>query len=104
MNPINDSAPIELQQTTSPVTEQPFSLLHTQGVVDRKLISASHDSEDWEILVYRCGELFEACFFRWAVHHEHVCATSVELVLRLVDQRIRILQAHDLSRTSWTDV
>jgi|SRR5215510_1289357 len=67
----------------------------------RQLVWSARNNDDWEILVYRYGELWEACFFRWAIHHEHVIGSSFDSVRRRVEQRIHVLEADHLKLTEW---
>jgi hypothetical protein len=71
------------------------------SIVERQLIWSSRKPDDWEILVYKQPERWEACFFRWPIHHEHATATSFELVRQMAERRIRILQANRLKFAKW---
>ena len=65
----------------------------------RQLCWSGHSAEDWEILIYKNNELFEACFFRWPIHHEHVIGPSFESVRHRAELRIRVLEAHRFQGT-----
>lgn len=65
----------------------------------RELCWSGHSAEDWEILIYKTNELFEACFFRWPIHHEHVIGTSFESVRHRAESRIRVLEARRFKGT-----
>ena len=67
----------------------------------RKLVWSSSTPKGWEILVYRSGELWEACFFCWAIHHEHVISSSLEHVRQRAEQRIRALEKDRLKDVTW---
>lgn len=71
------------------------------SMVERQLIWSSRKPDDWEILVYKQTERWEACFFRWPIHHEHATATSFDLVRQMAERRIRILQANRLKFAKW---
>src|SRR5262245_36986628 len=62
----------------------------------RQLIWSSHRPNDWEILVYNNGASWEACFFRWPIHHEHANGPSFSFVRQRAEQRIRGLEANGL--------
>ncbi|HEY6802304.1 MAG TPA: hypothetical protein VI306_01890 [Pyrinomonadaceae bacterium] len=74
------------------------------GAVRRHLVISLRTDDDWEILFYRHGELFEACFFRWAIHHEHASGSSFEALSRQVEQRIHSLKARGLKTARWRKV
>jgi hypothetical protein len=67
---------------------------------NKQLIWSGSFSPDWEILVYRKGDVWEACFFRWAIHHEHVTGSSFDGVQHRAEQRIRKLEAGRLHSTN----
>ena len=67
----------------------------------RQLIWSSREADDWEILVYNKGETWEACFFRWPIHHEHLNGPSFTHVRRRAEQRIRVLEAAGLKTAEW---
>jgi hypothetical protein len=71
------------------------------NVIEKKLIWSSYKPNDWEILVYKRTEGWEACFFRWAVHHEHATGSSFDSVRQRAEQRIRMLEAGRLRTTDW---
>ena len=71
------------------------------GVIERQLIWSSLRPDDWEILVYKQTEGWEACFFRWPLHHEHATGSSFDSVRQRAEQRIRILEARRLKGASW---
>lgn len=71
---------------------------------DRKLVYSIVTGDDWEILIYQRSGTFEACFFRWAFHHEHTSGSSFEAVTRQVEQRIRILKSRRLKTVRWRRV
>jgi len=81
-------------------------LAHTPKVIadqpaPRQLVWSARNNDDWEILIYRYGELWEACFFRWAIHHEHAIGSSFDSVRRRAEQRIHMLEADHLKLTEW---
>ncbi|MCM3902338.1 MAG: hypothetical protein ND866_11575 [Pyrinomonadaceae bacterium] len=55
---------------------------------------------EWEILVYRQEECWEACFFNWAGHHEHVKAFSLSEARRKAKDRIEVLEASVAPKTA----
>jgi hypothetical protein len=63
----------------------------------RQLIWSSRKADDWEILVYINGETWEACFFRWPTHHEHINGPSFTYVRRRAEQKICVLEAAGLT-------
>jgi|ERR1700752_2888935 len=70
-------------------------------MIARQLIWSSRRPDDWEILVYKQNEGWEACFFRWPIHHEHVSGPSFNSVLQIAEQRIHVLEARRLKTTKW---
>ncbi len=75
-----------------------------EGGPGRQLVWSGNHSGDWEILIYRNGGLWEACFFRWAIHHEHAFASSLDLVQQRVEQRIGALEAGRLKSADWKHI
>lgn len=71
---------------------------------DRKLVYSILTNDEWEILIYKRRDIYEACFFRWAIHHEHATAFSFEAVHRQVEQRIRTLKSRRLRKAIWRNV
>ena len=71
------------------------------GIIERQLIWSSFRPDDWEILVYKLTEGWEACFSRWPLHHEHATGSSFDAVRKRAEQRIRILEARRLKGTHW---
>lgn len=69
------------------------SPIRSADVIEKQLIWSSRIPADWEILVYKQGERWEACFFRWPSHHEHAAGTSFASVRQRAEQRIRVLEA-----------
>ena len=67
----------------------------------RQLIWSSSKPDHWEILVYKHGETWEACFFRWPIHHEHVNGPSFTFVRQRVEQKICVLEAAGLKTAEW---
>ena len=67
----------------------------------RRLIWASRTPDEWEILVYKQTEGWEACFFRWPIHHEHATGSSFDSVRQRAEQRIRFLKAGRLKGANW---
>ena len=67
----------------------------------RQLIWSSSKPDDWEILVYNKGETWEACFFRWPLHHEHVNGPSFTFVRQRAEHRICVLEAAGLKTAEW---
>lgn len=84
--------------TSSQRTMLPF------GASSRELVLSIRTDDDWEILIYRRRDIFEACFFRWAIHHEHATGSSFEAVSHQVEQRIRTLKARRLKTARWRSV
>src|SRR5262245_5032418 len=82
------------------IQPNPLSQVPEQGI-DKRLVWSSRRPDDWEILVYRHGSLWEACFFRWAIHHEHAIASSFEAVCQRAEQRITALEEDRLRSTVW---
>jgi hypothetical protein len=79
----------------------PALKLSSPNTIERQLIWSSRKADDWEILVYKQGEIWDACFFRWPIHHEHTSGSSFESVRQRAEQRIRILEAGRLKATVW---
>jgi hypothetical protein len=77
------------------------SLALPEDITTRQLIWSSRKPDDWEILVYKQGESWEACFFRWPIHHEHAVGPSFDSVRQRAEQRIRVLEARRLKTTEW---
>ena len=77
------------------------SLVLSANIIDRQLIWSSYRPDDWEILVYKQGESWEACFFRWPIHHEHAVGPSFDSVRQRAEQRIRVLEERRLKTTEW---
>ena len=48
---------------------------------------------DWEILVYEKAKYWEACFFKWDAHHEHIKGFSLDNARSKAEQKIRILES-----------
>jgi len=71
------------------------------NAIERQLIWSSRKPDDWEVLVYKHTEGWEACFFRWPIHHEHATGSSFNSVRQRAEQRIRILEAGGLKRAEW---
>jgi hypothetical protein len=69
------------------------SAIRSPDMIERQLIWSSQNPADWEILVYKQGERWEACFFRWPSHHEHAAGTSFASVRQRAEQRIRVLES-----------
>lgn len=67
----------------------------------RQLIWSSCKPDHWEILVYKKGETWEACFFRWPIHHEHVNGPSFTFVRQRVEQKICVLETTGLKTAEW---
>ena len=70
-------------------------------IIERKLIWSSRKPDDWEILVYKCTDRWEACFFRRPIHLEHATGSSFDAVRNRAEQRIRVLEADHLKFTKW---
>lgn len=71
------------------------------GLTERRLIWSSRKPGDWEILIYKQTDRWEACFFRWPVHHEHAIGSSFDSVRRRAEQRIRFLEVDRLRSAKW---
>ena len=93
----------------SPIAEHPKSIVNVRtsflpDVTPHKhLVSSVRTDDDWEILIYKQGVVFEACFFRWAEHHEHAVGSPVEALSRYVEQRISILRSRQLKTEGWRE-
>ena len=87
-------------RTATDIRQKPPVQVPEQGI-EKLLIWSSRRPDDWEILVYRHGSLWEACFFRWAIHHEHAIASSFEAVRQRAEQRIKALEDDRLRATVW---
>jgi hypothetical protein len=70
----------------------------------KELVWTTHTSDGWEILFYRRGHLWEACFFRWAEHHEHATGLSKDELRDTVERRIRVLKSRNLRTTKWRSI
>lgn len=71
------------------------------NIIERQLIWSSRKPDDWEILIYKQSECWEACFFRWPIHHEHATGSSFDSVRQRAEQRIRFLEAGNLKKAEW---
>jgi hypothetical protein len=69
------------------------------NITEKQLIWSSSKQDDWEILVYKLTDCWEACFFRWPIHHEHATGSSFDAVRRRAEQRIQILEGRRLRDT-----
>ncbi len=69
--------------------------------IDKQLVWSGSYAEEWEILVYRKGDVWEACFFRWEIHHEHIIGSSFGTIYRRAEERISSLEAGGLKATNW---
>ncbi|HSE24541.1 MAG TPA: hypothetical protein VLB68_22935 [Pyrinomonadaceae bacterium] len=69
--------------------------------ITKQLVWTTHTSDDWEILFYRTGQTWEACFFRWAEHHEHAVGASKAELRATVERRIRILRSRNQRTAKW---
>ena|SRR5207249_8737116 len=56
-----------------------------------------------EILIYKRADLWEACFFLWAFHHEHAIGSSFDCVKNRAEDRIRILQEKKFKSAGWRE-
>ena len=93
----------EKKQIEPPVDRLPADNLPvvSAGIIQKQLIWSSFRADDWEILVYKLTEGWEACFSRWPLHHEHATGSSFDAVRKRAEQRIRILEARRLKGTHW---
>lgn len=48
--------------------------------------------ENWEILIYYRDDYWEACFFKWGEHHEHLSANSFDEARARATARIHTLE------------
>jgi hypothetical protein len=55
---------------------------------------------DWEILVYRQEECWEACFFKGELHHEHLKARSLDDARSKAEERINSIKLNNLQSTT----
>ncbi|MCM3870400.1 MAG: hypothetical protein ND895_06905 [Pyrinomonadaceae bacterium] len=55
---------------------------------------------EWEILVYQQDTFWEACFFKWGSHHEHVTAFSLMAARRNAMDRIEFLENRHRAKRS----
>ena len=69
----------------------------------RKLVWSFSDPDGGEILIYKRDDLWEACFFVWAIHHEHAIGSSFESVKSRVEERIRILKEKKFESAVWNE-
>src|SRR5262245_8863441 len=74
-----------------------------QGSSARQLVWSGSNHKEWEILIYRTGQRWEACFFRWAIHHEHAIGSSFDSVRVRAEQRIRALETSHLKAAEWRE-
>ena len=77
------------------------SPVQSTNIIEKQLIWSSCRPDDWEILVYKQTEDWEACVFRWPLHHEHAIGSSFDSVRRRAEQRIRTLEAGGLRAADW---
>lgn len=56
------------------------------------LVFAETYAGDWEVLVYKNERRWEACFFKWDSHHEHLTAASFTEARHQAEQRIDIFE------------
>ena len=68
-----------------------------------KLVWSFSDPDGWEILIYKRADLWEACFFLWAFHHEHAIGSSFDCVKNRAEDRIRILQEKKFKSAGWRE-
>jgi hypothetical protein len=76
-------------------------LVLSADIVERQLIWSSLRPNDWEILIYKQTDGWEACFFRWPLHHEHATGSSFDSVRQRAEQKIRFLEARRLRGVNW---
>jgi hypothetical protein len=102
-NTISETVSSCEKQIERPVDGLPScnSLALPEDITARQLIWSSCKPDDWEILVYKQGESWEACFFRWPIHHEHAAGPSFDSVRQRAEQRIQVLEARRLRTTEW---
>jgi hypothetical protein len=74
------------------------------NLIEKQLIWSSRKQNDWEILVYKQGEVWDVCFFRWPIHHEHATGSSFDAVRQRAELRIRVLEADRLRATEWRQI
>ena len=77
------------------------SPVFSTNTIERQLIWSSRKPDDWEVLIYKQTEGWEACFFRWPIHHEHATGSSFNSVRQRAEQRIHILEAGGLKKAEW---
>src|SRR5215813_5410709 len=85
--------------TTSPLAPPPLTrarksapALPTATGLGRLMFAASY-AIDWEILIYRRPDKhWEACFFKWNSHHEHLVGASLIEARDKAKERIRVLE------------
>ena len=77
------------------------SLVRSANQNEKQLIWSTRKPDEWEILVYKQTAGWEACFFRWPIHHEHATGSSFDAVRLRAEQRIRFLKAGRLKNTEW---
>ena len=95
---------------TSPIAEDPSSIVNVRHsylpdvTPTKHLVTSVRTADDWEILVYQQGAVFEACFFQWETHHEHAIGSPVEALNHYVEQRIEILRSRQVKTEEWCEV
>ena len=74
----------------TPVPARPRATANQSGL--GLLVFAETYADDWEVLVYRNERHWEACFFKWDSHHEHLTAASLSEARSQAEQRIDIFE------------
>ncbi|PWT90523.1 MAG: hypothetical protein C5B55_09620 [Blastocatellia bacterium] len=86
----------ERMQTSAAVKQ---TNLLPSNLARRRIVWSGRTENDWEILIYKNCEHFEACFFRWAIHHEHASGMTIDSLVQRVHQRIERLESGRLKKT-----
>jgi hypothetical protein len=73
------------------------ALMNQSGHKHRCLAWAGQYADGWEILAYYQEGSWEACFFKWDFHHEHVSGSSFEDVRSTAEQRIDFIENERLA-------
>jgi hypothetical protein len=75
------------------VLREPLTaILIEPGQIPNPLKWTSSSIQNWEILIYDRDDHWEACFFKWGEHHEHLSANSFDEARFQATARIHTLE------------
>ena len=84
--------PTELPKFGIKRRESPAGILIERGPRPNPLKWAGTLIQNWEILIYDRDDHWEACFFKWGEHHEHLSASSFDDARVQATARIHALE------------